>query len=353
MASKRRKIDPLPPPPATAPARPTQETPVQIPQAVQELPPAESASAPPIRRKRGRPRKHPLPEPVVVVKQEDKTEPQPFKDQPREPNGRFHKKPRSPKNYSPTQHRSRAQRAMERDKVKATDDVSTVKLEQAVLPLPKRARILSRPTLFRGASLFYKPSPLNFAIKAWTSPSTQTDSLAETDSSGPSTCQDPIDVDSPAVTVHVVKDKESRSLVAAVRIPSLMQPNPFKFARRRWSGDEDPVASGSDDTSVETSQSPESTAPERPLKRKRDAMYREGKYMSPFRFTYRSSLAPAFTDEDAPSPLSDNDNEPFDLATAAAALKHDSASLITAVPVKTKLVAAGWDDDSAEEDNIV
>jgi hypothetical protein len=232
---------------------------------------------------------------------EDQPDPQPFKDQPRDISGRFNKKPN--RILSPNQPRTRAERARDRDMVKTLHQ--PVKVEDhhgssSVRSL-KRKKVHPRPTLFRGASLFLRPSPLNFALKAW-APPFSTEALAP--SSVISTVPEVIDITEEVVATTMTISTDSSTM----RLPSFtMKPSPFSFARRRWSSVPSPSRSDETSGSDEVSHSSDE---QRPLKkRKHKVMYRAGKYMSPFQFTHRCLLEPAFDDNNAEGEVSDEDAE--------------------------------------------
>lgn len=221
------------------------------------------APAVPEKRKRGRPRKHPLPEQLddkgELPDNESASNPQP-----RNTNGRFEKKFRSPKTVHsvlsvrperPMGLSSRAERAIERQKARCGDDNGT---EAGIWTSPRRKRsldelhfeelpakrpyrrreqnpeplkrILPRSTMnFRGGRLFSNPNPLSFALQAWAGPVTFDESSSE-EEKAPVT---PEDIQSPPATI-VVGDDDLISAPVLSRGALTFKPSPFTFAKRRW-----------------------------------------------------------------------------------------------------------------------
>lgn len=220
-----------------------------------------------VKRKRGRPRKVPLVPPSTepVKAEESLDDPKPFKDQPRNHNGRFERKfgeSASPRKvYSASQPRqslSRAERAVERDKHRLwleqqdDDDESRKRMndedEEEEERERKRARremmqplvkVFRRPADFRVSNLFQRPSPMSFAVRAWAGVHLPDEESSE-DDKGPVTPEDHL---SPPATVVEIDSGEAGhdSLLSSKLVPPLsagaltFKPTPFNFARRRWS----------------------------------------------------------------------------------------------------------------------
>ncbi|KIK67298.1 hypothetical protein GYMLUDRAFT_156522 [Collybiopsis luxurians FD-317 M1] len=216
------------------------------------------------KRKRGRPRIHPIrtevprsvPPPASIKKEENDIplHPQGFKSQGRKLNGRFERKvssslsprkgydPRSPEN-SPA---GRAQRAAEREKAKQAlellakrgSDQGEVgpnakkgRLDDSELPL--RRVFPKRSLSSRTGNLFSKPNPMSFAARAWANPLVSDDGSSD-DEQGPETPEE--SQSPPAIIVEPEERERGPSLiVTAPAIPPAYKPSPFSFARRRWS----------------------------------------------------------------------------------------------------------------------
>ncbi|KAF9012422.1 hypothetical protein BDQ17DRAFT_1232159 [Cyathus striatus] len=234
-------------------------------------------SPPPIKRKRGRPRKtSPRAQKYLAkikVKEEETAQEVPLVDgpQPRSYNGRFGKKGKSVTQDSVS---PRAERAAERVKAKEgaekqgnMDVNELVDGSMATRTSPKNKKrandtvadedrsprkktlrshekgsnegdvmqkVLPRPTSnFRGATLFSNPNPLMFAQHAWAGPVVLDDSSSE-DEKGPVTPEE--DALSPAAEIAGQEINTSLLLPAPVlpRVPSIYKPTPFTFAKRRW-----------------------------------------------------------------------------------------------------------------------
>lgn len=233
------------------------------------LPKAQSTSpVVPVKRKRGRPRLS------DIARRARAEEPSPFKDQPRNTNGRFDKKSQPPSSEAPTSQspeksspgRSRAERALERERQKAMKkgkeeeeedgeaDVSLyrsrkrhsdvemseldfrgakrVRSNNDILPLQK---IYPHPPNLRNGNLCNKPNPLSFAIRAWVPLLMTDDDSATEDDKGPVTPPE-TSLSPPIVTVHIGDgDSADDSVVVSGSIPTLLNPSPFNFAKRKWS----------------------------------------------------------------------------------------------------------------------
>ncbi|KAG6918717.1 hypothetical protein DXG01_012202 [Tephrocybe rancida] len=216
-----------------------------------------AAPAPPQeKRKRGRPRLD-RDASGMPIRVPPRTKSLPITDtnpQPRNTNGRFEKKIRSPKAAEPTVLSSRAERAIERDRAKTHVDDNAEKdgtsrkrtiddLDLQELPI-KRAyirrdppkRVVPRQTSsFKGGQLFSNPNPYSFARQAWAGPVTFDES--SDDGEAPVT---PEDVLSPPPTIieadtpdgHTAPLQMSASILP--RGASIFKPSPFAFAKRRW-----------------------------------------------------------------------------------------------------------------------
>ncbi|KAF9066159.1 hypothetical protein BDP27DRAFT_1331052 [Rhodocollybia butyracea] len=212
------------------------------------------------KRKRGRPRLRPLSPPPVKVEDKDEEEPlhpQGFKSQGRRMNGRFERTvsssaspqkgydPDSPQNASV----NRAQRALEREKAKqllereilAKRGLSDGEIDRIAKngrlgdhQPPLRKVFPKRSTSFRTHNLFSRPTPMNFAARAWAN-SVMSDDGSSDDDKGPVT---PEDSQSPPAIIEVEMEEWDRGpslIVTAPAIPPAYKPSPFSFARRRWS----------------------------------------------------------------------------------------------------------------------
>lgn len=217
------------------------------------------------KRKRGRPR---LSSPRRVIKVEDKPDSPKLFPQPRNTNGRFEKKIRAGKKArsstsDPLIVPSRAERAIEREKVKGPHDGKELAgktvgawisprrkrlsdgsvdsqprkkahwregLDDDLEPLKK---LLPRPVSnFRGGKLFSNPNPLSFALKAWAGPVNLDESE---DEKPPVTPPDNDMLHHPNI---IEADSVSGlSLLAPSPVPLgalTVKPSPFNFAKRRW-----------------------------------------------------------------------------------------------------------------------
>ena len=242
--------------------------------------PTAEVSEQPVKRKRGRPRLTSPRAQKVKVKVEEKT-PHPqgenIKGQPRNSNGRFGEKDASKstkKVSSPDLQRngmSRAERALERERVKKVNDgEGESKGNGGTWTSPRRKRgiegegegedegltelsprkrrywrrrefkkVLPRSTTsFRGGKLFCNPNPLSFALHAWGGPVVLDES--SDDEKPPVT---PDDVQSPpASIVEVESNPDADVSISSLLIPASalprsalsFKPSPFDFAKRRW-----------------------------------------------------------------------------------------------------------------------
>ncbi|KAG6849992.1 hypothetical protein H0H93_002782 [Arthromyces matolae] len=180
--------------------------------------------------------------------------------QPRDVNGRFEKKtPSSPKKEDSVTLSSRAERAMERDRVKAQSEHSpdsdatsrkrTIDdLDLQELPSkrpyhrrepPKRAIPRQTSTIFK--QLFSNPNPYSFARRAWGGPVTFDDSSE--DEKEPVT---PEDVQSSSATIDVADIDLTSLPISLPRSASIFKPSPFTFAKRRWTSSCDSKTSPGD-----------------------------------------------------------------------------------------------------------
>ncbi|KAF9051233.1 hypothetical protein BDZ89DRAFT_1107895 [Hymenopellis radicata] len=212
---------------------------------------ATSISAGSDRRTRGRPRIHPVSEPAPVVKQEPEDDlpiPAPFKDQPRTNNGQFDKKQKKVR-PAPVPILSRAERAVEREKVKLKMEQQRgapiphqkrswevdEDFESNGSPTPKKARHgteHSSPTPSRipkpAMPLLGNPNPLNFAMRAWAKQRSGDDDSSSS-SDGPVT---PAACSPPPVEI---RDGSIPPIEVARPVTVTFDPSPFNFAKRRWS----------------------------------------------------------------------------------------------------------------------
>ncbi|KAF5380373.1 hypothetical protein D9615_004503 [Tricholomella constricta] len=215
----------------------------------------------PEKRKRGRPRLHRPPEDLSNVQSQTgemvATESKP---QPRNTNGRFEKKVRSPKKSEPTLS-SRAERAIERQKAKSQDNeeekvgtwtsprrkrsIDELHLEElpSKRPYRRREQVLEPPkrvvprstTNFKGGRLFSNPNPLSFALQAWAGP-VNFDESSE-DEKAPVT---PDDIQSPPAAIIEANSTDAHIVSLAITASTLprgaltFKPSPFTFAKRRW-----------------------------------------------------------------------------------------------------------------------
>ncbi|KAF8070545.1 hypothetical protein FPV67DRAFT_1487777 [Lyophyllum atratum] len=216
------------------------------------------------KRKRGRPRLNPLrvlsakgvPRTVELSDMDEELKPQP-----RNMNGRFEKKGRSPKKPEPVL--SRAERALEREKVKRQVNENGEEEKVATWTSPRRKRpsdpeiqleelphkrayrrreqdeeppkrVVPHPTSnFRGGKLFCNPNPLSFALQAWGGPVTFDESSE--DEKGPVTPEDP---QSPPATIIETESTHIASLSISASVLGrgalTYKPSPLTFAKRRW-----------------------------------------------------------------------------------------------------------------------
>jgi histone-lysine N-methyltransferase SUV420H len=240
----------------------------------------------PVKRKRGRPR---LSSPravkvkiTVKVKVEEKPshlEVENIGGQPRSSNGRFGEKGASvstKKVPSPDFQRngmSRAERALERERIKKLNDGEVdedeAKGNGGTWTSPRRKRgndgdadadgltelsprkrrywrrrefkkVLPRSTTnFRGGKLFSNPNPLSFALQAWGGPVILDESSS--DDEGPPVTPD--DIQSPPASIVEVESNPDADLsISSLLIPAAtlprsalsFKPSPFDFAKRRW-----------------------------------------------------------------------------------------------------------------------
>lgn len=236
----------------------------------------------PVKRKRGRPRLTSPRAVKVKVKVEEKVahlQGEDVKGQPRNLNGRFGEKSgsvSSRKAPSPDlQYNgpSRAERALEREKVKNRNDGEAeddeLKGNGGTWTSPRRKRrndgdvevdgltelsprkrrywrrsefkkVLPRSTTsFRGGKLFSNPNPLSFALQAWGGPVILDESSSD-DEKPPVT---PEDVQSPPASIVEVESNPDPDLsISSLLIPASalprsalsFKPSPFDFAKRRW-----------------------------------------------------------------------------------------------------------------------
>lgn len=116
--------------------------------------------------------------------------------------------------------------------------------EEELQPLQK---VVPRPiSSFSGSKLFWKPTPLSFAIKAWASPVVMDESLSSSSSSedekAPVTPEDGVSPPplSPLVNEEDEDEDPTRKRakpstpVSLRRGPLNLKPSPWAFARRRW-----------------------------------------------------------------------------------------------------------------------
>ncbi|KAG6845900.1 hypothetical protein H0H87_000706 [Tephrocybe sp. NHM501043] len=217
--------------------------------------PVDPPAAPQEKRKRGRPRLNRDASGVPIrVPPRTTSLPSTASTQPRNVNGRFEKKVRSPKADEQTVLSSRAERAIERDRAKAHGEDNTQKdgaprkrtiddLNLQELP-SKRAyhrrepakHLVPRPSSgFKGGQLFSNPNPYRFARQTWAGAATFDES--SDDGEAPVT---PEDVKTPPPTVIEVSATddhiEQLPISASVlhRGASIFKPSPLTFAKRRW-----------------------------------------------------------------------------------------------------------------------
>ena len=249
----------------------------------------------PVKRKRGRPRLTSPRAMKVRVKIEEKAphlEGENVRGQPRNSNGRFGEKgslisTRQAPSLEPRL--SRAERALERERVKKLNDgeadEDASKGNDSTWTSPRRKRgndvdadglaelsprkrrywrrngefkkVLPRSTTsFRGGKLFSNPNPLSFALQAWGGPVILDESSSD-DEKPPVT---PEDVQSPpASIVEVESNSDPDMSISSLLIPAStlprgalsFKPSPFDFAKRRWMS----VSAGNIDVSNDRQQS--------------------------------------------------------------------------------------------------
>jgi [histone H4]-N-methyl-L-lysine20 N-methyltransferase len=222
----------------------------------------------PVKRKRGRPRLTSPRAMKVRVKVEEKSshlQGESTMGQPRNSNGTFGEK------SSPDLQRnglSRAERALERERVKKLNDGETDEISgKWTSPRRKRGndgdgegdgltelsprkrrywrrsefkKVLPHPiTSFRGGKLFSNPNPLSFALQAWGG-TVILDESSSDDEKSPVT---PDDVQSPPASIVEVESNPDPDLsISSLLIPASalprsalsFKPSPFDFAKRRW-----------------------------------------------------------------------------------------------------------------------
>ncbi|KAJ7647222.1 hypothetical protein FB45DRAFT_732872 [Roridomyces roridus] len=198
----------------------------------------------------------PIPSSSDVEDEEEEPEPEPPQEEEEEESKVEAKVQRKKKATTPQPTLSRAQRAVQREKVRSwlqkqekdgedeeKDERSSARKRSSAdiedledhprrkmarakeqqLPLQK---VLPRPMSgFRGGQLFSKPNPLNYALHAWASPVVSTPSSSE-DELAPVTPEDELTVDLPSDPCGPIFP--SASIIDAFK------PSPFSFARRRW-----------------------------------------------------------------------------------------------------------------------
>ncbi|KAF9465019.1 hypothetical protein BDZ94DRAFT_1215347 [Collybia nuda] len=246
------------------------------------------------KRKRGRPR---LRSPSAEVKIEENASQigEDMLPQPRNPNGRFEKKPRSLSRKktniqdSPRTVLSRAERAIERGKAKDREGAEEEKNSTGTWTSPRRKRanesdvqfeelpskrayrrreenmlpfkkVLPRPaSSFKGGRLFSNPTPLSFALQAWAGPMILDESSSEDD--GPPVT--PEDMQSPPATIVEAESSAdlvlSSILVPAAALPRgalTFKPSPFNFAKRRWMSVSTSSCNDTRESSIEKRESP-------------------------------------------------------------------------------------------------
>ncbi|KAF9263230.1 hypothetical protein L218DRAFT_1077241 [Marasmius fiardii PR-910] len=211
------------------------------------------------KRKRGRPRltsPRPSKRAQVVIKlEEEEVSLHSFKDQPRRLNGQFGGKSAKPSasravsqpEVSPA--RSREQRALEREKIKARLEKGSKRPGDDMdgSPSNKRGRwgdadtkaplqrMIPKPSPFRTLSgLISRPNPMRFASQAWAGPLVADDASSSEGDKGPVTPEDA--VLPPVIEITAGSDPEKSGATTIGTISSLTyKPTPFNFARRKWS----------------------------------------------------------------------------------------------------------------------
>ncbi|KAE9411350.1 hypothetical protein BT96DRAFT_870033 [Gymnopus androsaceus JB14] len=209
------------------------------------------------KRKRGRPRLSSLPRtlsaPAPAVKVEDDEmplHPSGFKTQGRRMNGRFERKvsePSTNKDYDSNSPPGRAQRALERERMKQIMEKDSKRglSDGEIGQVAKRGRrddnepplkkvFPKRMVSGRSGNLFSRPNPMSFAARAWANPLVS-DNGSSDDDKGPDTPEDSL---SPPAIVTVELEEWERGPSLIVTAPAILpayKPSPFSFARRRWS----------------------------------------------------------------------------------------------------------------------